>query len=80
VNDGYRDLADQHRLARELGLYSQGGLAAAPGTSTHGLGVSLDLELDGAALAWMRANAGRHGFVNDVAGEPWHWTYQAATA
>jgi LAS superfamily LD-carboxypeptidase LdcB len=80
VNDGYRDLADQHRLASELGLYSQGGLAAEPGTSTHGLGLSVDLDLDGSALAWMRANAGRFGFVNDVAGEPWHWTYEAGAS
>jgi LAS superfamily LD-carboxypeptidase LdcB len=80
VNDAYRPLADQHRLASELGLYSEGGLAAAPGTSTHGLGVSVDLDLDGRALTWMRANAGRYGFVNDVAGEPWHWTFEAGAA
>ncbi|MPY94299.1 MAG: hypothetical protein GEV08_14925 [Acidimicrobiia bacterium] len=47
-----------------------------PGTSTHGLGLSVDLELDGRAQAWMEANAGSSGFVRDVAGEPWHWTYQ----
>lgn len=76
VNDAYRALADQQRLASELGLYSEGGLAAAPGTSTHGLGLSVDLGLDGRAQAWMRANADRFGFVEDVAGEPWHWTYR----
>jgi zinc D-Ala-D-Ala carboxypeptidase len=76
VNDSYRDLAGQERMAREKGLYSQGGLAAAPGTSTHGWGVSVDLELDGRAQGWMRENAARYGFVEDVAREPWHWTYR----
>jgi hypothetical protein len=80
VNDAYRSLEDQERLAAQLGLYSQGGLAARPGTSTHGLGVSLDLDLDGAAQRWMQANAGAYGFVADVGGESWHWTYRPANA
>jgi D-alanyl-D-alanine carboxypeptidase len=79
VNDSYRDLAGQERTAREKGLYSQGGLAAAPGTSTHGWGVSVDLQLDGRAQGWMRENAARYGFVEDVAREPWHWTYRPET-
>ncbi len=77
VNDGYRPLHDQERLADELGLYREGGLAAVPGTSNHGLGLSVDLDLDADAQRWMRANAERFGFVNDVAREPWHWTYAA---
>jgi D-alanyl-D-alanine carboxypeptidase len=76
VNDSYRDLAGQQKVARDKGLYSQGGLAAAPGTSTHGWGVSLDLELDTRGQAWMRENGWRYGFAEDVAREPWHWTYR----
>ncbi len=76
VNDGYRPLHDQERLADELGLYHEGGLAAVPGTSNHGLGISIDLDLDADAQRWMQANAGRFGFVNDVPREPWHWTFQ----
>ncbi|MPY96252.1 MAG: peptidase M15 [Acidimicrobiia bacterium] len=79
VNDAYRDYASQERLAAELGLYSQGGLAAVPGSSTHGWGLSVDLELDPAAQAWMRQNAAGYGFVEDVAREPWHWTYRPAS-
>ena len=80
VSDSYRDYDSQVRLARPVseggkGLYGQGGLAARPGTSNHGWGLSLDLRLDSAALSWMRANAGRFGFVEDVPGESWHWTY-----
>jgi hypothetical protein len=76
VTDSYRPLADQERLAREKGLFRHGGLAAVPGTSNHGWGLSLDLDLDGRALAWMRENAWRYGFVEDVPREPWHWTYR----
>lgn len=75
VNDSYRSLVEQQDMARRKGLYSEGGLAARPGTSTHGLGLSVDLQLDSQALAWMRANGERHGFVEDVAREPWHWTF-----
>lgn len=78
ITDSYRPLAVQERLAREKGLYSQGGLAAVPGTSNHGWGVATDLDLDGAALDWMRENGWKYGFVEDVPREPWHWTYRPA--
>jgi hypothetical protein len=78
ITSSYRSYADQERLASELGLYAQGGLAAVPGSSTHGWGLSVDLELDAVAQAWMGANAARYGFVEDVAREPWHWTYRPA--
>jgi len=75
VTDSYRSYDEQVDLARRKGLYSQGGLAAEPGTSDHGWGLSLDLDLDDRAQAWVRANAGRYGFVEDTPREPWHWTY-----
>lgn len=76
VSSAYRDLAGQERIAREVGLYSQGGLAPAPGTSNHGWGLSIDLDLDATAQTWMREHAWRFGFVEDVPREPWHWTYR----
>ena len=76
VNDSYRSYDEQVDVAKRKGLYSQGGLAAAPGTSTHGLGMSVDIELDAKSRSWMQANGGRFGFVADVKGEPWHWTYK----
>lgn len=76
VNDSYRSYDDQVKMAAEKGLYSQGGLAAKPGTSDHGLGIAVDLQLNGSAQAWMKQNAGKYGFVNNVAGESWHWTYK----
>lgn len=75
VTDSYRSFAQQVAVAKEKGLYSQGGLAAKPGTSDHGWGRSLDLRLDAAAQSWMRANAGRYGYAEDVPREPWHWTF-----
>lgn len=65
--------------------------AAVPGTSNHGDGLSNDLaeELDGdvtpegisaAAVSWLRANAWKFGIVNEVASEPWHWTFMLGDA
>lgn len=75
ITDSYRTYETQVDLVRRKGLYSQGGLAAEPGTSMHGWGVAVDLQLDSAAQAWMRQNGGRFGYVENVPREPWHWQY-----
>lgn len=76
VTDSYRSYDQQVDLAKRKGLYSQGGLAAKPGTSEHGWGLSLDLDLDSKAQAWMRKHAGDYGFKENVPREPWHWTFK----
>lgn len=76
MTDSYRSFDRQVELAERKGLYSQGGLAARPGTSNHGWGRSLDLDTGGGTADWLRANAARFGFHEDVPGEPWHWTYR----
>jgi hypothetical protein len=76
ITDSYRSYAEQVDLVKRKGLYSQGGLAAKPGTSDHGWGMAADLDLDSKAQAWMRANAGRYGFVENTPREPWHWAYR----
>jgi len=76
VTDSYRTFDEQVVLADRKGLYREGGLAATPGTSNHGWGLAVDLDLDPAALDWMRRNAWQYGFVEDVPREPWHWTYR----
>jgi LAS superfamily LD-carboxypeptidase LdcB len=76
ITDSYRTYESQVDLVARKGLYSQGGLAASPGTSMHGWGVALDLRLDASAQAWMRSNGGRYGFVENVPREPWHWQYK----
>jgi len=77
VTDSYRSYAAQVDVAHRKGLHSQGGLAAKPGTSEHGWGKSLDLDLNASALRWMRSHASAFGFSENVSREPWHWTYAA---
>jgi len=76
ITDSYRPYDEQVDLARRKGLYSQGGLAAKPGTSEHGWGMAADLDLDSKGLAWMRQHASKYGFVNNVSRESWHWAYK----
>ena len=78
INETYRPYEEQVQLAETKGLYSKGGLAAKPGTSEHGWGIAADLQLNGAAQAWMQRNAPSYGFKADVAGESWHWAYHPA--
>jgi LAS superfamily LD-carboxypeptidase LdcB len=76
ITDSYRPYTEQVDLARRKGLYSQGGLAAKPGTSEHGWGMAADLDLNSKALGWMKQNGEKYGFVNNVARENWHWAYK----
>jgi LAS superfamily LD-carboxypeptidase LdcB len=75
ITDSYRSYDEQVDLAKRKGLYSQGGLAAQPGTSDHGWGMATDLDLNAKALSWMRANGEKYGFDENVPRETWHWTY-----
>lgn len=75
VNSGYRTYAEQARLY-DAYIHGYGNLAAKPGTSTHGLGLSADIDVrDPRTLTWLRHHAATYGFVNDVPSESWHWTY-----
>ena len=78
AGSGFRTNAEQQHLY-QLYLNGQGNLAARPGHSNHQGGISMDLSNVGgygtAAYRWLQANAGRFGFVNDVGGESWHWTF-----
>lgn len=77
LTEGYRDLkAQQYRWS----LFQRGGnLAAAPGTSKHGLGLAADVA---GGQGWLRANGARYGWVNTGLGfsqrEPWHFEYNGA--
>jgi peptidoglycan hydrolase-like protein with peptidoglycan-binding domain len=78
VNSGWRSNEEQAELYRRY-LNGTGNKAAPPGYSNHQMGLSIDVGNVGGyntrAYNWLRENAGRFGFVNDVAGEFWHWTY-----
>lgn len=82
LSEGYRSYDSQgwyyNRYMNKLPGWT---LAAFPGTSIHGWGLSADLNVNGANpsgkyLAWLRANAHIWGFVNDVASEVWHWSFR----
>jgi hypothetical protein len=82
VTDSYRSYSEQVDLYRR-----KPGLAAVPGTSEHGWGKAVDfcggIENTGSdAYNWMKANAGRFGWVHpdwaEPSGskpEPWHWEF-----
>jgi cell wall-associated NlpC family hydrolase len=82
ITDSYRTYASQ------VTLYGQKpALAAVPGTSNHGWGLAVDLcggidHYDTPQYLWMKANAGRFGFLHpdwaepgNGREEPWHWEY-----
>jgi cell wall-associated NlpC family hydrolase len=82
ITDSYRTYSSQVRL------YGQKpALAAVPGTSNHGWGLAVDLcggieRFGTPQYTWMKANAGRFGFLHpDWAEpgrgreEPWHWEF-----
>jgi cell wall-associated NlpC family hydrolase len=82
ITDSYRTYASQVRLYGE-----KPALAAVPGTSNHGWGLAVDLcggidHYGTPQYDWMKANAGRFGYLHpDWAEpghgreEPWHWEY-----
>lgn len=79
VTSGFRTMAEQKRLYA-LYLSGRGNLAARPGYSNHQGGISIDVggvnSYGTRAFAWLSKNARKYGFVNDVGGEYWHWTYK----
>ncbi|PPK91985.1 D-alanyl-D-alanine carboxypeptidase-like protein [Kineococcus xinjiangensis] len=77
VTDSYRSYGEQVGLARRKGIYGRGGWAARPGTSNHGWGLSVDIDVQEPVLTWLRTRAAEFGFEEDVPREPWHWTYTA---
>lgn len=72
--DSYRSFEAQVRLAQTKGLYSQGGLAAKPGTSDHGWGIAVDAADEG--RSWIAQHGARWGWVNDTPGESWHFGFK----
>ena len=82
ITDSYRTYQSQVRLYGE-----KPALAAVPGTSNHGWGLAVDLcggieSFGTAQYGWLKANAGRFGFLHpdwaepgNGREEPWHWEY-----
>ena len=68
VLGAYRSYAEQAALRAEGG--------AAPGTSSHGWGLSVDLDVPDPS--WLQEHAARYGFFADSPTDPAHWTYRPA--
>lgn len=85
VTDSYRDYRTQVILKARKGKW-----AATPGRSNHGWALAVDLgsginSFGTAQHRWMKANAGRFGWVHppwaEPTGslpEPWHWEFRTA--
>jgi hypothetical protein len=74
VTSGFRSDAEQAVLFRR---HPDPRWVAPPGRSRHRDATELDLNMLGGdgAHAWLRDHAGRFGFVQRYAWEPWHWGY-----
>ncbi len=85
VNFAWRSHKAQRALWR---YYTKRGIpnrAAPPGWSTHQSGLSVDIhgcfrDIKGKRYRttlfwWLKANGKYFGFYNDIAHEPWHWTF-----
>lgn len=80
ASSAFRTKKQQAKLRK-----TKGSLAAKPGWSNHQRGLSVDLcgttrIIKGKRYRtilywWLKRNAKRYGFENDVEGEPWHWTF-----
>jgi len=82
VTEGYRSYAEQVAVKQRLP-----GLAAAPGTSKHGLGLAVDLcggvqDFASPAHQWLRTNSRHFGWFHPAWAEPsgglpeaWHWEF-----
>ncbi|WP_317987845.1 D-alanyl-D-alanine carboxypeptidase family protein [Hyalangium gracile] len=79
ATSGFRTM-EQQRVLYQKYLNGTGNKAAKPGYSNHQNGISMDIGGVGGyntkAYNWLKNNAARYGFKNDVAGEHWHWTYK----
>jgi zinc D-Ala-D-Ala carboxypeptidase len=81
--DCYRDYAGQVYWRTWWCNVGKCGNAAVPGTSNHGWGKAIDihdlsggLPTGGAAYKWLKANAGRFGYINPIlTNEAWHWEW-----
>lgn len=81
ITDSYRNYDQQVDLAKRKGLTSEGGYAAFPGTSQHGWGLAVDVNLTKpGSREWMEANASRFGWVGEVEREPWHYEFRGVSS
>lgn len=74
VNRGKKYNTDRSYGGKVWAKKAGSPVAASPGYSNHGVGKSVDIH-PAEIQAWLRSNAAKFGWVNDVPTESWHWTY-----
>jgi len=79
INSGFRTYARQQYFwhCYQTKSCNNGNIAAYPGTSNHGIGLALDINIPN--YAWMKAHAHSFGFVRTVRSETWHWEHRPGT-
>ena len=91
ANSGFRSMTSQTALyAAYVARGMAAPIVARPGFSNHQSGKALDIQIPPAGTApddpkrlaskeykWLRANASKYGFFNDIAAhrESWHWSH-----
>jgi len=77
INSGFRTYKRQEYFwhCYQTKSCNNGNIAAYPGTSNHGIGLALDINMGG-GYGWMAANAHKFGFVRTVPQETWHWEHR----
>lgn len=79
ATSGFRTMEQQKVLYQKY-LNGTGNLAAKPGYSNHQGGVSMDIGgvngYNTKAYNWLKSNAAKYGFKNDVSTEYWHFTFK----
>lgn len=96
INDAYRDYAGQVDAQQYWCARRACGNAAEPGTSNHGWALAVDvgtqshqtISYSSATYRWLKANAGRYGWVHPPEMEPggggpqeaWHWEFYGLPA
>ena len=68
ITDGYRSYAQQVAVKKR-----KGRLAATPGTSQHGYGLALDIDVSNGVYKWLVKNASKYNLIN-FKEESWHWS------
>ena len=89
ANSGWRSYTHQKILYEQWMQGKRKCRPARPGYSKHHGGTCVDINrshddpdgegpLEGATDCWLRENARRWGFVQNVPGELWHWEHDIA--
>src|SRR4051812_15894070 len=76
-NEGYRTYAGQVYWKNYWTSQGKPGNAATPGTSNHGWGQAVDLNLTSAQSSWLGTYATRYGYSRSSS-ESWHYDYNGS--